>query len=598
VTITITGTPGQFSSTVNSDDYASSVSRPGMNNLGTVVGLDGNDYIILSTSNAGSSPKVCFSLWNIATGTFHNFTDTDLGVPQDAAVIPVPGTKYFWIFYTPGTDHATFIWTGVCYIVVDGSTIQQATDTGTLSSESPSLESWADANPHSYQYNKYTGEFIVMLQDVVHGTIADHVTTCPYFIMNMGGQFTLSFSSLHDTDYLDWTSRPFIGVNGTGSTTNSWTDGGPTVPSVLDNTFFNLFFGPNVPIRNNGAFSIGVDPVTHVFYALFYIGAVQWAYIQAHPLDSVTFPYISGVGLYRYDFPLTSSNTNTGAGFPWFDGIGDSIIGPFTGLDFSDSNEHLDGTANSTTTPAARAPDDYASLNIIDIPGDNTSQYIVMARSYTTEADLATESAGTYARFRVFKYTSSNATPLVATQVFDDSFKLFDTVTNTGVALVDKNKFPPQFIQTVQNSDRNIFYIFGQPDDTHAGTGVYVAGEALEVNSDPPGLSFTSYLDTWWTLSDNAALWAENPWLVSYVDNTETNPSLKLTPRWEWTESDTNHKSGPTVEVYITREGTVSDRRNRIRGKGRALQCRWESSPGQPFNLLGWTISFDKNAQF
>lgn len=111
---------------------------------------------------------------------------------------------------------------------------------------------------------------------------------------------------------------------------------------------------------------------------------------------------------------------------------------------------------------------------------------------------------------------------------------------------------------------------------------------------------FTSFLDTWWGIEGDAAVWAEAPWIVTYLDNTDTNPSCMMTPRWEWTDSDLNHKSGPPAELYINRgiKQNVADRRNRVRGKGRALQLHFESSTGQPFNLLGWSIHLDRNTSY
>jgi hypothetical protein len=119
------------------------------------------------------------------------------------------------------------------------------------------------------------------------------------------------------------------------------------------------------------------------------------------------------------------------------------------------------------------------------------------------------------------------------------------------------------------------------------------------------GIDYTSFLDTWWIAQDDTALWMQAPWVITYLDNVGTNlnfkwltPSCNFTPRWEWTDSDSNHKSGPTEELFIVRAGTVSDRRVRVRGKGRALQMHYESSSGQPFGLLGWSVNLDRNAQY
>lgn len=112
--------------------------------------------------------------------------------------------------------------------------------------------------------------------------------------------------------------------------------------------------------------------------------------------------------------------------------------------------------------------------------------------------------------------------------------------------------------------------------------------------------NYISFLDTWWGIQGDAALWAEAPWIITYLDNTDTNPSCIMTPRWEWTDSDINHKSGPATELFINRgtKQSVSDRRNRIRGKGRALQLHFASTANKPFNLLGWSVHLDGNSTY
>lgn len=111
----------------------------------------------------------------------------------------------------------------------------------------------------------------------------------------------------------------------------------------------------------------------------------------------------------------------------------------------------------------------------------------------------------------------------------------------------------------------------------------------------------------------------EAPWVISYLDNTTeyvgdntdiqvvdellnpvwVEPSLFLTPQWEWTDSQSNHRSGPTLDVYQLRtKSTVSDKRTRVRGRGRALTLHWASNTRKPFNLLGWSVTFDGNASY
>ena len=111
--------------------------------------------------------------------------------------------------------------------------------------------------------------------------------------------------------------------------------------------------------------------------------------------------------------------------------------------------------------------------------------------------------------------------------------------------------------------------------------------------------NYVSFLDTWYGITNDAALWMETPWVITYLNNDGNNTSCFLTPMWDWTDSLVNHKSGPAAQCAIDRpDSSVMDRRHRVRGKGRALQLHFESEAGKPFNLLGWSINFDRNANY
>lgn len=116
------------------------------------------------------------------------------------------------------------------------------------------------------------------------------------------------------------------------------------------------------------------------------------------------------------------------------------------------------------------------------------------------------------------------------------------------------------------------------------------------------GYDFSSYLDTWYILQDEEALWMESPWVVTYLANQPStvpeNPSCIMTPRWEWSDLGANAKTGTPAEIYISRPGSVLDRRNKVRGKGRVLQLHYESTTSKPFNLLGWSVDLGKNASY
>lgn len=115
----------------------------------------------------------------------------------------------------------------------------------------------------------------------------------------------------------------------------------------------------------------------------------------------------------------------------------------------------------------------------------------------------------------------------------------------------------------------------------------------------PAAVSYTSYLDTWYGMSDDSALWMEAPYITTYLDNTTTpQGTCTMTPRWEWTDALGGHKYGPAAICAISRTGIVQDRRHRVQGKGRVIQMHFESIGNNPFNLLGWSIQLDRNANY
>lgn len=114
---------------------------------------------------------------------------------------------------------------------------------------------------------------------------------------------------------------------------------------------------------------------------------------------------------------------------------------------------------------------------------------------------------------------------------------------------------------------------------------------------DDVGTDYDAFLKTWYGMSDDSALWMEAPWVMTFLEN-DVTASCLMTPFWEWAANSSAHKSGPTTQCLIDSPGSVAIRRNRVQGKGRALQFLFQSENGKPFNLLGWSVSFDRNADY
>lgn len=87
---------------------------------------------------------------------------------------------------------------------------------------------------------------------------------------------------------------------------------------------------------------------------------------------------------------------------------------------------------------------------------------------------------------------------------------------------------------------------------------------------------------------------------------------LLLQARWDWANSTRANKYSTQTQLYRYRQPIFVDvadttidsgypvivTRNKIRGKGRALQLRFDSETGKDFKLLGWGIAYSKNQRY
>lgn len=338
------------------------------------------------------------------------------------------------------------------------------------------------------------------------------------------------------------------------------------------------------------------------------------------PQGSGGFSLLCNINQSAFDFMQTNADNNpiyptfTNPGiWEWNDGIWSDVSAQFP---LTDRYCHLDGSATTDYR------DDYIGIYGFIYHG---TQYVILNRSYVQSADLNTEGHGTYCHTVIYSWNGTTAT-----EVYNDFGSLFDTVTDVGGA--PGSIAIPDFVM-IQGDADDLFYIWGYGGIGNPSQNSYVAGKLVHLeHTDPPGYNlffsefrqpnykdwdtaaisqitnsadYSSELVTWYMLSDDSALWMEAPWVLTYLDN-DTDPdsssafgtSLLMTPRWDWSDGATNHKFGPTQEMYHTRaKQAVSDYRTKVRGKGRALSLKFESSTSKAFNLLGWSIVSSKETQ-
>lgn len=72
--------------------------------------------------------------------------------------------------------------------------------------------------------------------------------------------------------------------------------------------------------------------------------------------------------------------------------------------------------------------------------------------------------------------------------------------------------------------------------------------------------------------------------------------SCLLQVAWDWASAQASHKWAQQVETYRYRGNFfVATSKNKVRGKGKAMQLRFTSTSGKDFNLIGWGIWYSKN---
>lgn len=84
-----------------------------------------------------------------------------------------------------------------------------------------------------------------------------------------------------------------------------------------------------------------------------------------------------------------------------------------------------------------------------------------------------------------------------------------------------------------------------------------------------------------------------------------TDSSLLMQARWDWASAASSNKFAETVQVYKnTRPNPATIAgfpvvvvKNKVRGKGRALQIRFTSEAGKDAELVGWGIWISKNTR-
>lgn len=555
----LTLNPG-FTMKVNNDDASVTAFGPpwGRSTQTLMIGVDGKTYFPLYSSNHGLPVKiVCVETGVIQTIDNTRFTaDGGTNSFGFGIVMPANGTPYIWIICNDNSHGGNLHYSGIMYRVDSDSSITKVNSFDATSSSSTA--SLTDLNVYAAGV---LGTDIIFLVDL------DTNHQC------LIGKLSINPASI----------TPFTSLSSL---------------SLLQNHFFDYANGNLSGKWLHEAAALVPDSSGLGYHWLLVVDQLAYNYMAANVATVPNYALFTRPGIYKWDQTTLTDITGT--------------------FNITDQSEHLDGTASLNLR------DTYYGCKAF-VHSGNT--YVAFIRSYSLFADLNTTSVGTYAHVRIFNWDGTSAISAINTFT-----ALFNTVSDMGG--VAGTAYGPVFINCdiIGNSVKYLWASDGGSKDW------YVVGNLIDITSlgynatfsefrdndyvdwdTSGGADFTSFLDTSFYHSAEDSLFMQAPWVLTFLDNTDSDvvdetetgvtdeagnavtitPSLLLTPRWEWTDSDTNHKSGPTLDVYRLRtKTTVSDNRTRVRGKGRALQLHWESSPQKPFNLLGWSIAVDANTSY
>ena len=110
-------------------------------------------------------------------------------------------------------------------------------------------------------------------------------------------------------------------------------------------------------------------------------------------------------------------------------------------------------------------------------------------------------------------------------------------------------------------------------------------------------VDYTSYFVTGYKLDGQAARFFQSNYIWVFLEQ-EQDASCYVQGIWDFTTSGSSGKFSSKQEIYnsFLENRSINHRRLKIRGKGRSLQLRFNSSTGKPFTIIGWVVYESINA--
>lgn len=110
------------------------------------------------------------------------------------------------------------------------------------------------------------------------------------------------------------------------------------------------------------------------------------------------------------------------------------------------------------------------------------------------------------------------------------------------------------------------------------------------------GADYTSYFITGYKVhGDGLRKFQSN--YISVFSQVETNSSAFVQYRWDYATDSSGHRMSTAEQVYVARSYIAYvPKRLWLRGQGVALQIKFYSQTGKPFNLIGYSVWETGNA--
>ncbi len=178
------------------------------------------------------------------------------------------------------------------------------------------------------------------------------------------------------------------------------------------------------------------------------------------------------------------------------------------------------------------------------------------------------------------------------------------TVTAEGVVVTaggeDVTTISPQirrgvttaYYTVVKDFGIDITYTFGRYNNTDSPYDWEVYGDPL----DSP-----AYIITGAITGGDGRLNKDVPYLTAYFNFNGYENSCTFNAQWNWSKSASSGKWTSPREIYrVNRaksDGDVIVTRNRVRGSGRSVAFKFESTEGKPFQIYGWEFNLEATAE-